>query len=291
MAGGKPEIRRVRLIANPASGSVGPNVRAEAEAILARHDVDFVVRTTEDGRLDELIAEALADKPDLLVIVAGDGTARAAAEAAGPDGPLVATLPGGTMNMLPYALYGRCTWAEALDRILSNGEVRRVSGGTVNGQAFFVAAILGAPAMWAQAREAARSGRFWIAMARARRAFRAAFTGRLRFTVDGAPRSKAEAMTFMCPLVSRGVEDDAPGLEAAALDPAGAIDVFRLAMAAAAGDWRRDPSVAVTICQQAFCWAGGRIPAILDGEPVRLDRNAVIRFRPVAFRALVPAET
>lgn len=290
MAGGKTDIRRVRLIANPASGSVGPNARAEAEEILGRHGKDFKVATTEDGDLPDLIAQALADKPDLLVVVAGDGTARAAAEAAGPDGPLVATLPGGTMNMLPHALYGRRTWQDALEMILTNGVERRVSGGTVNGQSFFVAAILGAPALWAQAREAARSGRFWIAFFRARRALRAAFTGRLRFTVDGAPRRKAEAMTFMCPLVSRGVDDDVPGLEAAALDPAGAVDVFRLAMAAAAGDWRRDPSVAVTLCSQAYCWAGGRIPAILDGEPVRLERTAVIRFKPVAFRALVPAE-
>ena len=33
---------------------------------------------------------------------------------------------------------------------------------------------------------------------------------------------------------------------------------------------------------------GGRIPAILDGEPMRLGHAATIRYRPGAFRALAP---
>jgi diacylglycerol kinase family enzyme len=284
------KVKRIQLIANPASGSVGPNVRAEVEAILARHDVEAVVRTTADGPLGQLLKEALDAKPDLLVVVAGDGTARAAAEAVGPRGPLLAPLPGGTMNMLPGALYGRRDWKTALEDILADGEIRRVSGGTVDGHEFFVAAILGSPALWARAREAARSGKLWLAIARGRRALRQAFSGRLRFTLDGAERRKSEALTFMCPLVSKGIDNDTVGLEAAALDPAGALDVFRLALSAAAGDWRHDPSVQVTVCRQAYAWAGGRIPAILDGETVHLGRTALVRFKPNAFRALVPAE-
>ncbi len=54
------------------------------------------------------------------------------------------------------------------------------------------------------------------------------------------------------------------------------------------GNWRNDPSVIVGRCQIGKVWAGGRIPAILDGEPVRLDDTVGIRFRPKAFRALVP---
>lgn len=294
MSGGedsaRPVIRRIQVIANPASGSVGPHVRTEVEAILARHPVEAVIHTTEDGKLEALLAAAVAAGPDLLVIIAGDGTARAAGEAAGPDGPLVAPLPGGTMNMLPGALYGTRDWKTALEDILTDGEVRPISGGTVDGHAFYVAAILGSPALWARAREAARMGRLWLAIQRARWAVNHAFKGRLRFTLDGARRDKSEALTFICPLVSRDVDNDVVGLEAAALDPASALDIFRLAMAAAAGQWRRDPSVHVTICRQAYCWAGGRIPAILDGEPVELDRTALVRFRPNAFRALVPAE-
>lgn len=287
---GRPDIRRIQVIANPASGSVGPNVRGEVEVILARHDVEAVIHTTGENRLEDLLAAAVAAKPDLLVIIAGDGTARAAGEAAGPDGPLVAPLPGGTMNMLPGALYGTRDWKTALEDILTDGEVRPISGGMVDRHAFYVAAILGSPALWARAREAVRLGRVWLAVQRARWALNQAFRGRLRFTLDGERREKSEALSFICPLVSQGVDNDIAGLEAAALDPSSALDVFRLALSAAAGNWRIDPSVHVTICRQAYCWAGGKIPAILDGEPVSLDRTALVRFRPNAFRALVPAE-
>jgi diacylglycerol kinase family enzyme len=81
--------------------------------------------------------------------VAGDGTARAAAEMAGPDGPMIAPLPGGTMNMLPHALYGAIPWPEAMANCLKDGQERMISGGEINGRVFFVAAILGSPALWA----------------------------------------------------------------------------------------------------------------------------------------------
>jgi len=281
-------IRKVEVIANPLSGSVGPNACEEAAALLATYDLEVNVSRCETGKLAEIIAAALAAKPDLIIVIAGDGTARAVAEAAGPGGPLVAPLPGGTMNMLPFAIYGQTTWPEALEAILTNGEERRISGGTVEKHSFYVAAILGSPALWARAREAARHGKLWLAVQRARRAARQAFSGRLRFSLDGAPRQKAEALTFLCPLVSKAVDSDASGLEAAALDPTGAVDVFRLAVAAAAGQWRADPSVNVTLVRQAYSWAGGPIPAILDGESVRLGRTALVRFKPNAFRALVP---
>ena len=39
---------------------------------------------------------------------------------------------------------------------------------------------------------------------------------------------------------------------------------------------------------RARIWASESIPAILDGEPVRFDREVEVVFRPVAFRALTP---
>lgn len=284
-----PGIRKVEVIANPLSGSVGPNAVEEVEALLSNYDLEFNIQRCQAGKLTEIVDRAMAGKPDLIIVIAGDGTARTVAEAAGPDGPLVAPLPGGTMNMLPFAIYGQTTWAEALEAILTDGVEKKISGGTVDKHSFYVAAILGSPALWAQAREAVRMGRWWLAIARGRRAWRRAFSGRLRFSLDDGPRQKAEALTFMCPLVSKALDNDTPGLEAAALDPTRAVDVFRLAVSAAAGQWRNDPSVQVTLVKQAGCWAGGMIPAILDGESVRLDRSAQIRFKPRAFRALVPA--
>lgn len=279
-------MRRVEIIANIASGSVGPDAPAEAERILAEHGVEGSVHTPGEGQLEACLREVIDSAPDAVFILAGDGTARAAAEMSGPDGPPIAPLPGGTMNMLPRALYGERTWQEAMAACLETGEPRMVSGGEVAGRLFFVAAILGSPALWAEAREAARSGKVRLAISRAQRAFRRAFSGRLRYTLDGRPKGKTEALTLMCPLVSTALDEDERALEAAALDPTSALDIFRLGVNALSGHWREDPSVSMGRCRVGRVWAGGHIPAILDGEPMRLDPEVHIRFRPKAFRAV-----
>lgn len=283
-------MRRIDVIVNTASGSVGANAPAQAERILAEHSVTGRVHAPGEGELEACLRRVIDSGPEAVFILAGDGTARAAAEMAGPDGPMIAPLPGGTMNMLPRAFYGDRSWPEAMTACLASGEPRFVSGGEVDGRLFLVAAILGSPALWAEAREAARSGKVGLAMSRARRALRRAFTGRLRFSLDGRPRQKAEALALMCPLVSTAQDADEQALEASAVDPSSALDIFRLGVSAVTGDWRDDPSVSVGRCRVGRVWARGRIPAILDGEPVQLGAQARIRFRPRAFRAVALSE-
>ena len=161
-------IRTVQAVVNPASGSVGAGAAAQLAQITESFGLEAVVHELSPGTLVKQISEAVAAKPDLLIVLAGDGTARLAADKCGPDGPLVAPLPGGTMNMLPKALYGERNWQDALTATLETGEVRPVSGGEISGMSFYVAAILGAPALWADAREAVRELKFWVAVQRAR---------------------------------------------------------------------------------------------------------------------------
>lgn len=283
-----PRIRRIEVVANVASGSVGPDVRERVEAIVAEAGLNARVETPECPELSACIRSAIDRDPDLLVIIAGDGTARCAAEMAGMDGPLVAPLPGGTMNMLPRALYGDRDWETALRDTLKDGRIRPVSGGEVGGHRFYVGALLGSPALWALAREAVRERRFDLAFRRARRAARRAFSGRLRYSIEGGPTHKAEALSLMCPLVSRALDDEDNVLEAAALDPQGAAEAFRLGVRTLRGNWRKDPAVEVFRCRYARAWAAGLIPASVDGEPVRLPRHVEIRYLPEAFRALAP---
>jgi diacylglycerol kinase family enzyme len=288
------EIRTVRAVVNPNSGSVGLGAADMLREIVASFGLEVEVTELEGPRLPQQLAAAVAEKPDLLIVLAGDGTARLAAELCGPEGPLVAPLPGGTMNMLPKALYGDRDWKAALAAALATGEVRCVSGGEVSGKSFFVAAILGSPALWADAREAVRELKLWAAMQRAQRACVRAFSGPLKFQLDRNPIAQAEALTLMCPLVSKALDRE-EALEAAALDPQGVGEAFRLGMRAAfgsvLGDWRRDPAVTIELCRSGRAWARGRIPAILDGEPQRLNPGVVFRFKPDAFRALAPPST
>jgi len=284
-------IQRVEAVVNAASGGVGPGAGELLRRIVRSFGLDANVVEAHPDRIVEAVHAAVAAKPDLLIVLAGDGTARLAAEACGPDGPLVAPLPGGTMNMLPKAIYGEVDWKHALADALSKGVARPISGGEVSGASFYVAAILGAPALWADAREAVRELRLGVALLRARRALLRAFSGTLRFQLDSTGLRRTEALALMCPLVSKALTEE-QALEAAALDPHGVGEALRLSARAAfgqiLGDWRKDPAVSVDLCCSGRVWARGRIPAILDGEPHRLGPNVHFRFKPTAFRALAP---
>ncbi len=294
-----PRLSRVEIVANERSGSVGPGAAAQAEAICRRFGIEANVRLLGEDDLMYQLKAAVAARPDLLIVIAGDGTANAAATLCGPDGPLVAPLPGGTMNMLPHAIYGRQPWASALESILTEGRVLPVAGGEVDGRPFHVAAILGDPALWAPAREALRHGKLRLAIDRALYAWRRNFQRKLRFSLDGAPHRKARALALLCPLISRAVPNDHPALEALGIDPPGWGAVLRLGLhalmsplidPALGGDWRSDPSVTAGLCRQGHAYGRRHINAILDGEPVRLPKYVEIRFRPLAFRALAPAQ-
>lgn len=279
-------IRRVEVVANIASGRVNEDAPKEAEKIFADFGLTAHICAPETGELEACLRTAVDAKPDLLVTLAGDGTARAAAELCGPKGPMLAALPGGTLNMLPHALYGQRTWQEALTLALEKGEERMLGGGEVDGHKFMVAGIFGSPALWAPAREAVRHGSLKLAAMRARRALGRAFSGRLRYLIDDGPREKAEALIFMCPLTSRVLSNDEEALEAAALDVKGAADAFRLGFHALTGDWRDAPGVETQRCRIARIWAAQGIPAILDGESVRLKTLAEVRWHPDLVRVL-----
>jgi len=284
-------LRRLIMLVNPLSGGVGSGAVAEASAILAEYDCESTVIELNHDDFEARIDEALAAAPDVLIVLAGDGTAGTIASRAGPDGPLIAPLPGGTMNMLPRALYDTADWKVALRLALEQGAARCIAGGEISdadGQhTFYCAAILGSAALWAPAREAIRTGQLNLALIYARRALRRAFSGRLRYTLDGVTGRQTEALVLISPTISRAIGDDA-GLEAAAMNPADAGQAMRLAAHALFNGWRQDPSVRTKVIRKASVRSRSRIPAVIDGEPTLLRHEVTIRFIPQAFRALAP---
>jgi diacylglycerol kinase family enzyme len=285
------KIRRIEVVANPASGSVGPGCVEEAGKVFAEFGVSANIQAPEPMAIPDAVRKAIDSAPDLIVILAGDGTARSAAALCGPDGPLLAPLPGGTMNMLPHALYGVVDWKTALALALEKGVARPVSGGEVDGRPFYVAAILGAPALFAYAREEVRAGHVQRAVARAKVAWRHVFSSQLRFRLGADRPTKAPALTLMCPLVSRAMEEET-ALEAVCLNYQNAADGFRLGLrtvvSSYVGDWRLDPTVSIRRIRTGEVWARRSVPAVLDGEPQTLPDRFAIRFDPTAFRALAP---
>ncbi|HUO22275.1 MAG TPA: diacylglycerol kinase family protein [Caulobacteraceae bacterium] len=281
-------IKHVQAVINTASGSVGPKAADEMKAILERFGLQNRVASVEPAELERALQDALQAQPDLLIVLAGDGTISRAADLVGADGPLLAPLPGGSLNMLPKALYGAKPWVEALNDCLSQGVVQPVACGEVGGRRFYCAAILGSPALWQPAREAARRNDLPAAWRQALFALRRAFSTRLRFQVAGGSKHKTVALSLICPLVSRTAAGQ-DWLEAAGLNVNDMVSLLRLALNNLLSDWRRDPSVITERCVEGRAWARRRIPSLLDGEMCWLERMSVIRFHPLAFNALVPA--
>lgn len=280
-----PAIGPVVALVNPKAGSVGPDGPDRLAALLAdlRIDAHVIVGGTE--ALPEA-ADALQRRQALLVL-GGDGTARAAAELLGPGGAPFAPLPGGTMNMLPRAIYGEAPWPDVVRALAAGCAAAPLPGAVAEGQAFFVAALFGSPALMARAREAVREGRLLVALKRMRRALGYAFGARVRVALPGARLRSGEAIAALCPSLT-GREGE---LEWAALDPADALEAARLSVKALMGaGWRDDPAAATAFAAEGRVRGRAIVPAILDGEPTAFDGPVRVRFVPQAARVLRIAE-
>jgi diacylglycerol kinase family enzyme len=277
-------------VLNTASGSWDANSADQTRAIFDAAGLPHAqIVLADPSRIEGALAQAIA-VADVIVILGGDGTIRAAAEKCGAAGKFILPLPGGTMNMLPKALYGPRAWREALADTLADPEIHDVSGGRLGDHAFFVAALLGGPTLWADAREALRAGQIVEAVRRAATAARRSFSEPLAYEFGDTLRGSAEAVAVVCPLISKKMRNDERSLEAAALDPVTAGEALRLGIHAIFDDWRDDPKVSRAKVKRVKVTGHGRVPVIVDGEKLRAGRSVTIDFTPLAFRALVPAE-
>jgi len=243
----------------------------------------------EGDKMEQFFAEAAEYKPEIFIVLGGDGTIRRAAETCSETSPYLVALPGGTMNMLPRALYGDVPWEEALKNTLTAPSARALSGGRVANKQFFVAAIVGAPALWVQARESVREGNIIDVIEKGNRALQNMFETKLHYLISEQMNGEAEAVVLICPLVSEEMSGSEQALEAAVIGVENAAEVIRLATAAAFGKWRNDRKVRLAKTRRLAVQSSKEIPATLDGEIVNLDMRAEIDFVSRALTVLVPA--
>lgn len=222
---------------------------------------------------------------DVVIVLGGDGTARTAAELMPRDGPPLILLPGGTLNVLPRALYGDLAWPAALEAALERGVVRRLSAGKANGIPFFVGALFGAQAILARAREAMREGRFMAAWRGLRHYLRRSFARRLHAGCEGKRLRRCEAIGVLCGAFTGDAA--AEGLEWVRLDAKSTIDLARLSFKALVQNWRKDKTVEISACKRGQIYSPGVIPATLDGEPRTFVSSVRISYDPKGPRVLV----
>ncbi|WP_395442838.1 diacylglycerol/lipid kinase family protein [Caulobacter sp. UC70_42] len=123
---------RVAALLNTSSGSCDASSRVALLAILEDARIEPTKVWDVVGRdVDKALDAAMESRNDVLIVLGGDGTIRAAAQRSGQGVPLLMPLPGGTMNMLPKALYGARPWRQALQDTLKAPVIQPVHGGQV----------------------------------------------------------------------------------------------------------------------------------------------------------------
>jgi diacylglycerol kinase family enzyme len=240
--------------------------------------------------MEPSFADATEQKLEVLIVLGGDGTIRTAAEACAEKGPFLIPLPGGTMNMLPRALYGDVSWEDALKNALTAPSVKVLSGGRIADKHFFIAAIVGAPALWVEPREAMREGDIVEAIKKGSVAFRKMFEAKVQYYISEETKGEAETVALICPLISEEMSDWEQALEAAVINVESAAEVIGLASTAAFGKWRDDRNIFLTKTKRVSVQSSKDIPATLDGETVNLGRSAEIDFVSSAVNVIVPAK-
>jgi diacylglycerol kinase family enzyme len=281
---------KVGAIINTSSG--GCDLECEGKLLNILKRAGIVEPKTWCGAADQMersFAEATGQKLEVLIVLGGDGTIRRAAEACTKEGPYLVPLPGGTMNVLPRALYGNVSWEDTLKNTLAAPSAIVLSGGRVRDKQFFVAAIVGAPSLWAEARESIREGDIVDAIEKGRVAFQTMFERKVQYLISEEIKGEAEALALICPLISEEMSDSEQALEAAVVDVENAADVIGLATAAALGKWRDDRNILLTKTKRVSVQSSKDIPAILDGERVNLGRSADIDFVSKTVNVIVPA--
>jgi diacylglycerol kinase (ATP) len=135
---------RCLVVANPVAGGVSNDLIARVVEHCGKHcDVVETEITARAGHARDLVAAAVArsPRPDVVVAVGGDGTAREAAEGMarglgrwphgrsgdGPeDGVALLILPAGTGNSSVRALWGDRPWEELVEQALGSPALTRV---------------------------------------------------------------------------------------------------------------------------------------------------------------------
>jgi diacylglycerol kinase family enzyme len=279
------------VIINTSSG--GCDSGSEAELVNILEDSGVTKWKTWCGEADQMeraFAEAAVQKLEVLIVLGGDGTIRTAAEACSRRRMYLLPLPGGTMNMLPRALYGDLSWENALKNTFTDPVAKLLSGGRVEGNQFFVAAIVGAPALWVEIRESIREGDIVDAIGKGAVAFREMFDTKLQYFISSETKGEAEVVAVICPLISRQMSDSEQALEVAAINVENATELIGVATAAAVGRWRHGQNISLSKTKLVTVQSSKDIPMFLDGERVRVGKKAEISFVPHAVNVIVPAQ-
>ncbi len=264
------------LIINPRSGSFDEALVADIETLLADAGQP-IGRKLALGDEDLPDAQsARAEGLDLIIILSGDGSISAAADAlAGWDGTLL-ILPGGTMNLLCGALHGNLDAPDIVRAWLTgDGERLRVPMIRAGDITAYAGIVAGPTALWGDVRENLRN----LDLA----ALGASVPRALTATLDETGvRLAGEPAQF--PAIY--LEPSSAGIEAYGIQATSAADLFKHGLAWLQGDFRDGPSERLGSHKELTLEAThARLDMLIDGEKRALhgSLDARLELSPVHF--------
>ena len=285
----KPSFKKPSLIINSAAGST-TDISEEAKRLFLDHDYAAPeIHLVEPAALDEAFEAVQSDGTDLLVIYGGDGTCKAGAIVAREAGiPLIA-LPGGTMNMLPKALYDTDDWQIALDLALTQKQPRWQAAGAFNQHIFFCGAIVGDPISMSEARESLRDGEVLEALKQLPDIITDIAHGeRFEFKVDGKVFDReANGLQIYCPYMTLGATS-ADAFELASVPQLSMSELVGIGAKAMTQDWRDSIHVKTAFAQTIGISGQGAFDVLLDGEPEEVLCPVTIKLDPQGVLVLAP---
>lgn len=278
---GSVEYMRFFAVINREAGGVRKiGVRRLEALVEAALGVRLIGLETARGRVfRSAVTAALAQRPDGLIAIGGDGTARTVAGYAITSGVPVTFAPAGTMNLLPRRLWGDRDLEEVLHEIGRGAFCRqRIPVATVEGEPFFVAAAFGLAPAFGRLREhyrlARTARRRLVIVLQALTLGRRIFRPNVRFRTENHESARTPALIVTVGDADqlypwRGVDPGLHGFECVSVRIRGWRDLVELsAKTLYSRDWRKDERIESFEARRVVVSGARRVWMMVDGEPM-----------------------
>jgi diacylglycerol kinase family enzyme len=291
----------VAILANRSAGLVSGTGSAVDEVLraLSRHAIHPRVYLAHSGRLAATVKACRAEQPDVVVVIGGDGTILAAAEAFLGTSTALAIVPQGTVNQLARDLTIALDPATAIHSLIG-GVARAIDVGMVNGRIFLCTCVIGPLAKLQRYREEAR-GRLLATFSSFLVAAMKAVTLRpAKLLIKNGKSAWLEQTRGVIVSVNPLAEIiarvplrerlDGNVLAVYAARERGMLTLFRMAAAILAGRARNHPHIGYHEVHGLTIDARRRWLTVLnDGELLRLQTPLRLEVMPAALRVIAPA--
>lgn len=273
------------------------SMRATLET--AGHSLE--IEPVTGGELLAALDRAASGAAEVVLVGGGDGTVSAAAGILMGSGKALAVLPAGTMNLFARGLGIPLALDEAV-AAFARGKIKPVDIATANGRPFVHQYSIGMHAKLVQLRSnmdfASRLGKLWASACAAFNALLDPPTIRISLDVGHADlEAKVTQLGITNNIFGEGHLPYADRPDGGVLGIYLTVarqrgELFRLLVNLVRGKWRDSDQVEVHEAKRVRLVVLSRrlhLPAVIDGELVKLERETEICIHPGQLRVLVPA--